>query len=66
MAHFDNANYELLAYALIRSNASQKEIETSIDYYKEQTINFDEDKLYHAIETHPLSLADEGKVTNAN
>tara|TARA_Y200000002_G_scaffold382856_1_gene401683 strand:+ start:2196 stop:2396 length:201 start_codon:yes stop_codon:yes gene_type:complete len=66
MKYFDNVNYELLAYALLIRNASQKEIETSINYYKEQTINFDEDKLYHAIETHPLSLNDEGAVTNAN
>ena len=63
---FKDKDYKLLSTTILKRNSSSDEIDLLIEFYKEQTINFDESKLYYAIETHPLSLNDEGKITNAN
>ena len=63
---FKDEDYKLLATTILKRNSSSDEIDLMIEFYKEQTINFHEDKLYYEIETHPLSLDDEGKITNAN
>ena len=59
-------NYTELAKALLINNASSDDVESVVDHLSKRTPNFKEWRLYHAIETHPISLNDEGKITNAN
>ena len=59
-------NYTELAKALLVNNASSDDVERVVDYLSKRTPNFKERRLYHAIETHPISLDDEGNITNAN
>ena len=59
-------NYTELAKALLVNNASSDDEESVVDYLSKRTPNFKECRLYHAIETHPISLDDEGNITNAN
>ena len=59
-------DYGQIAHALLLNNASSDDIEAVTKHFKDQGKLFDENELYQAIETHPLSLNDEGKITNAN
>jgi len=59
-------NYTELAKALLINNASSDDVESVVSQLSRRTPNFKEWRLYHDIETHPLSLDDEGKITNAN
>lgn len=56
--HFKDGDYKQLATTILKRNSSSDEIDLMIDFYKEQTINFHEDKLYYEIENHSLLMND--------
>lgn len=65
MAKFKNFDYCQLGYGLVKTNATDKDIEATINYFKKQCESFNGDMLRNSYETW-LSVLDEGNVTNAN
>ncbi len=65
MEKFKNFSYCKLGYGLVKTNASEEDIEATINYFKKQCSSFDGDMLRNSFETW-LAVQDEGHITNNN